>query len=592
MSAHIVTQMHAGHIKSRADIIKTLQDLGYTLPRIGKDYLTIMDASGNRTRLKGTLYVADFQAEQWLALEAEKNIIIDVPDLVKATEAEQALQKAIHSTALYNKSYYNPPQITAALASINMEQKKDKNYAKNTTRNSSRPRSFSSKRKLTGNSNIRKFPSYRKHAKRINTYTSRHENFSRKSRGYGGISNKNNQLYTRVGRIHKGRTVSFTGNVVKRDRRQHSTFRRYDGAYPRANQFFQARPRRNQAKNVLSLQEEFRIESQARKVLWDEQLAKINNVTLSVFDFKKLRQEIGQQAKLLAEMHTIMAIGNTLQKLQAFKGFNFPSNDEAIKKHLTIIRDIKNMTQDIVAKQTVNAVGNVLMQEQARIESQARKAWWDNKIATINNAILPAFNFKELRQEIGQQASLLAERHTIMNIGNTLQKLQAFKNFNFPSNEAVIKEHLTIIQDIKSMTQDIVARQTINAVGHALMQEQAKILESQKTIESPVPQVIDSATQQITHTGKVIKPVKQVIKQTSFLTAMQEKKIINLESNDFKYILNKIHQELIRVIQCNSKNIVNTENYANTIQKQESVDNKLVRHDENYNDSSEDMFSP
>lgn len=96
-----------GHIHSRADIMQALRDMGYELPRAGKDYLTISDpATKKHTRLKGTLYNEEFSRDAWLVQQAMKAQLIDKPDMGKAMQAAAALQITIEKTAAYNKKRY------------------------------------------------------------------------------------------------------------------------------------------------------------------------------------------------------------------------------------------------------------------------------------------------------------------------------------------------------------------------------------------------------------------------------------------------------------------------------------------------------
>ncbi len=96
-----------GKIHNREDIIKALQNMGYTFSRIGKDYLTIVDSEGNKNRLKGTLYNEDFNEKAWLEQYMQKEVIVDEPNLAQAAKADEALQKTIIKTAEYNKKCYS-----------------------------------------------------------------------------------------------------------------------------------------------------------------------------------------------------------------------------------------------------------------------------------------------------------------------------------------------------------------------------------------------------------------------------------------------------------------------------------------------------
>ena len=59
----VQAEVTAGRIQNRADVIQFLEQSGFAVPRQGKDYLTIEDKEGNRTRLKGLFYERGFSIE-------------------------------------------------------------------------------------------------------------------------------------------------------------------------------------------------------------------------------------------------------------------------------------------------------------------------------------------------------------------------------------------------------------------------------------------------------------------------------------------------------------------------------------------------
>ena len=71
----ILQGVEAGLIKDRADIVSTLEKVGFSVPRQGKNYITIEIPSENsdtsqkkqRIRLKGTLYAKSWSAEQQIS---------------------------------------------------------------------------------------------------------------------------------------------------------------------------------------------------------------------------------------------------------------------------------------------------------------------------------------------------------------------------------------------------------------------------------------------------------------------------------------------------------------------------------------------
>ena len=62
---YLVQRVEHGLVRSRADVVATLEDAGFEVPRQGRDYVTARDPeSGKRWRLKGALYEHDFNPER------------------------------------------------------------------------------------------------------------------------------------------------------------------------------------------------------------------------------------------------------------------------------------------------------------------------------------------------------------------------------------------------------------------------------------------------------------------------------------------------------------------------------------------------
>ena len=69
---YLVQRVEHGEVKSRADVVSALEDVGLEVPRQGKDYITARDPdSGKRWRLKGELYERDVEPGR-LDLQAEE----------------------------------------------------------------------------------------------------------------------------------------------------------------------------------------------------------------------------------------------------------------------------------------------------------------------------------------------------------------------------------------------------------------------------------------------------------------------------------------------------------------------------------------
>ena len=62
---YLVQHVEHGTVRSRADVVAALEDVGLDVPRQGKNYITVRDPdSGKRWRLKGELYEQDFHPER------------------------------------------------------------------------------------------------------------------------------------------------------------------------------------------------------------------------------------------------------------------------------------------------------------------------------------------------------------------------------------------------------------------------------------------------------------------------------------------------------------------------------------------------
>jgi hypothetical protein len=64
VDAAVCGEVKAGRIADRADVVRFLEEAGFTVPRQGENYLTIADHEGNRTRLKGLFYEREFSRQR------------------------------------------------------------------------------------------------------------------------------------------------------------------------------------------------------------------------------------------------------------------------------------------------------------------------------------------------------------------------------------------------------------------------------------------------------------------------------------------------------------------------------------------------
>jgi hypothetical protein len=67
VDAAVCGEVNAGRIADRADVVRFLEEAGFTVPRQGDNYLTIADKDGNRTRLKGLFYEREFNRQRLAA---------------------------------------------------------------------------------------------------------------------------------------------------------------------------------------------------------------------------------------------------------------------------------------------------------------------------------------------------------------------------------------------------------------------------------------------------------------------------------------------------------------------------------------------
>jgi len=106
---YLTKNIISGGINNRADIIKSLTDLGFEIPRIGDDYITILDTdSKTRIRLKGAIY------EQHWTVESEnktKNTDTKPSDRKDSSGGIEALrgtlEDRISGNAAYNQQRYS-----------------------------------------------------------------------------------------------------------------------------------------------------------------------------------------------------------------------------------------------------------------------------------------------------------------------------------------------------------------------------------------------------------------------------------------------------------------------------------------------------
>jgi len=110
ITEHIMFGIANGLIETRDDLIQYLKDEGLEVPRIGKDYITVMDPAlekNNRWRFKGVLFDDKFTNERALQAEAARDAERAAkPDEKAARRLYGKLEEARRKRAEYNKKRY------------------------------------------------------------------------------------------------------------------------------------------------------------------------------------------------------------------------------------------------------------------------------------------------------------------------------------------------------------------------------------------------------------------------------------------------------------------------------------------------------
>lgn len=97
-----------GVIRNRSDLVDQVSDLGLAVTREGKDYITVSEPeSGQRWRLKGTLYEREFTAGRAVeAAESRRERQFCIPDAGAAERFAQRVERHIAGRAEYNTARY------------------------------------------------------------------------------------------------------------------------------------------------------------------------------------------------------------------------------------------------------------------------------------------------------------------------------------------------------------------------------------------------------------------------------------------------------------------------------------------------------
>jgi hypothetical protein len=102
----LVERATQGLVRCRDDVTETLRELGFEIPRQGKDYITIA-TEGSRWRLKGPMYAREFELERAVEAAAkDRERDYSRPDQPRAQEFSQRVDQHIEHRAQYNQTRY------------------------------------------------------------------------------------------------------------------------------------------------------------------------------------------------------------------------------------------------------------------------------------------------------------------------------------------------------------------------------------------------------------------------------------------------------------------------------------------------------
>ncbi len=67
VNEYVAQEVTEGRVENRGDLLSSLQEVGLGVAKEAKNYVTVKDEAGNRHRLKGAIYQADFIRERFIA---------------------------------------------------------------------------------------------------------------------------------------------------------------------------------------------------------------------------------------------------------------------------------------------------------------------------------------------------------------------------------------------------------------------------------------------------------------------------------------------------------------------------------------------
>lgn len=108
---YLEREISRGAIKNREDIIKSLKEIDLEIPRIGKNYITVLDReSGKRLRLKGAIYDQDWRLGKTLESQNRRNRERDNRYREeKLRELRETISRNYTKRLEYNRERYRSP---------------------------------------------------------------------------------------------------------------------------------------------------------------------------------------------------------------------------------------------------------------------------------------------------------------------------------------------------------------------------------------------------------------------------------------------------------------------------------------------------
>jgi len=131
---YLISEIEKGHVRNRQDIVLSLTQLGFDIPRQGKDYITVLDKETNtRIRLKGALYEQSWTIEPTLTETSDKQTSGHRrSNKRRINDLQKELDERISERAKYNTTRYPTANAVIRPRTINNPKKQHKKCPKPT----------------------------------------------------------------------------------------------------------------------------------------------------------------------------------------------------------------------------------------------------------------------------------------------------------------------------------------------------------------------------------------------------------------------------------------------------------------------------